>query len=478
MAHERHLETDYLVVGAGAMGMAFVDQLIEDPDVDVVMVDRRHAAGGHWLDAYPFVRLHQPSAFYGVSSTPLGQDRVVPDGPEAGFYERAGGAEICGYYDQVMQHRLLASGQVRFHPMSESVGLRQFRSLLTGDMTEVTVRRRLVDATFMASRVPATEPPPFEVAAGARCVPIGELTTIPEPPAGYVVIGGGKTGYDACCWLLDKGTDPDTITWIRPRDAWMQNRSFTQPRGSVARAFEAVVIQLEAVAECHSVEEIFARLEEHEVMLRTDPTVEPRMMKAATLGVDELEQLRRIEDVVRLGHVIRIEPNQIVLEQGTIPTTPGHVHVHCAAPGLSDEPLRPIFTDDSITLQVVTRSSLSLSGAMIGYLETTDRSTADKNRLAPPNPWPHTPYDWLRFLLAGIATEMEWRDAPDLRAWVEASRVNLLHGLDKSDDSAVPELQGRFLQAVFPALENLKVLARDVSPAERARIFERTTDAA
>ena len=63
------LETDYLVVGAGATAMAFVDTLLtENADATVVMVNRHHRPGGHWNDAYPFVRLHQPSAFYGVAS--------------------------------------------------------------------------------------------------------------------------------------------------------------------------------------------------------------------------------------------------------------------------------------------------------------------------------------------------------------------------------------------------------------------------
>lgn len=57
----RSVSADYLVVGAGAMGMAFIDALIDHADVDIVLVDRRHAAGGHWLDAYPFVQLHQAS---------------------------------------------------------------------------------------------------------------------------------------------------------------------------------------------------------------------------------------------------------------------------------------------------------------------------------------------------------------------------------------------------------------------------------
>ena len=118
----RRIETDYLVVGCGAAGMAFADSLIDASRADVVMVDRRHAPGGHWLEAYPFVRLHQPSAYYGVNSLPLGSETIDRHGPNAGMYERAGAAEICGYYDRVMQQRLLPSGQVRYFPMSSYVG--------------------------------------------------------------------------------------------------------------------------------------------------------------------------------------------------------------------------------------------------------------------------------------------------------------------------------------------------------------------
>ena len=86
------IETDHLVVGAGTAGLAFADALIADSDADVVLVDRRHQPGGHWNDAYPFVCLHQPSAFYGVNSRMLGGDSIDQAGPNAGMYERAGAA--------------------------------------------------------------------------------------------------------------------------------------------------------------------------------------------------------------------------------------------------------------------------------------------------------------------------------------------------------------------------------------------------
>lgn len=62
------ITTDYLEIGAGASGLAFADALLADAgaDVDVTFVDRKSAPGGHWLDAYPFVRLHSPSAYYGA----------------------------------------------------------------------------------------------------------------------------------------------------------------------------------------------------------------------------------------------------------------------------------------------------------------------------------------------------------------------------------------------------------------------------
>ena len=113
------LETDYLVVGTGAMGMAFTDALIDHADVHVTLVDRRHTASGHWVDAYPFVQLHQASLFYGVASTELGNGAVQRGGPEAGLQERARQSEIQAYYDDILYRRFLGSGRVTFLGGSE-----------------------------------------------------------------------------------------------------------------------------------------------------------------------------------------------------------------------------------------------------------------------------------------------------------------------------------------------------------------------
>ena len=66
------LETDYLIVGAGASGLAFADEMLLHSNAHLTLVDRRAVPGGHWNDAYSFVRLHQPSVMYGVGSRDLG----------------------------------------------------------------------------------------------------------------------------------------------------------------------------------------------------------------------------------------------------------------------------------------------------------------------------------------------------------------------------------------------------------------------
>ena len=57
------------------MGLAFADEIIctgKDKSTTIIMVDTRASVGGHWNDAYDFVKLHQPAAYYGVNSEVLG----------------------------------------------------------------------------------------------------------------------------------------------------------------------------------------------------------------------------------------------------------------------------------------------------------------------------------------------------------------------------------------------------------------------
>src|SRR5689334_13078322 len=131
--------TDYVVIGAGVSGLAFADTLVEQSDAEIVIVDRRTRPGGHWTDVYPFVRLHSPSAFYGVHSLTLGEDRIDADGPNAGLYERASAEQLWNYFDQVVE-RLTATGRVRLllghEVVEEGNGLVRVKDLSSGAVQE------------------------------------------------------------------------------------------------------------------------------------------------------------------------------------------------------------------------------------------------------------------------------------------------------------------------------------------------------
>ena len=427
------LETDYLVVGTGAAGMAFTDALLSHSDASVTMVDRRHAPGGHWIDAYPFVRLHQPSAFYGVSSVPLGRNTVDQTGINAGFHEAAGADELRMYYAQVMDQHFLPTGRVSHHPCSDHSiapdGRHLITSRLTGAVQEVRVRCKLVDTGYLEGHIPATSPPPFEVAEGVRCVAAGEVARVVYPPERYVIIGTGKTALDTCIWLLLQGVPASAIQWVRPREGWWLNRRFHQPGDGLPDFFAGVGLQLKAMAQATSVDDVFARLEVDGFFLRVDATVAPTMSRGAMISEAELALLRQIGDVVRRGHVRRIEHDRIVFDGGSVPTSPSTLHVHCAAVGLARPALRPIFEANRVTLQPMFWSFACYPAALLGVVEATIADTAEKNRVCPPIRYWDEPRDYLSSYLALMTHDRSRAAHPDVAAWAKVTRLNPMSGL-------------------------------------------------
>jgi len=440
------IEADYLIIGAGACGMAFADMMVTQSQADLVIVDRRHRPGGHWRDAYPFVQLHQPSAIYGVDSLTLGADRIDPSGPNAGFYERAGAAEICAYYDQVLDRRLLPSGRVRFFGLCDYTGDltddHRFTSRLSGATMQVEVRQRVVDATYLEAAVPATEPVAFDVEPGARLVAPGALVRLPEPAAAYTIIGGGKTAMDCCGWLLGHGVAPEAIRWIRPRDSWVFDRSLLQPLDLVVPTIEGAAAGLEAAAMAVDVADLFRRLEASGALRRLDPGVVPGMYRGAILSTTERDSLRRVSNVIRLGRVQRLGTHRIELEHGEIPTSPDTLHVNCTAPGLRAPPPRAIFAPGRITLQSIRFGLTCFNAALIALIEASDRDDDARNRLCPPNPHPNTAFDWIPSRLVTMQAEATWSQEADLADWIAKTRLNLRRGL--SDKRGDPRLQGAF----------------------------------
>lgn len=455
------LDVDYLVVGAGAGGMAFTDSLLAHSDATIAIVDRRHAPGGHWIDAYPYVRLHQPSAFYGVSSVPLGADAIDAAGSNAGYYELAGADELRAYYERVMRRHFLPSGRVQYFPSCEYVGEGRFVSRLTGATSQVRIRRKLVDTTYIEGAIPATSPPPFEVADGVRCVPAGAIAGTHERPDRYVIIGGGKTAIDACVWLLERGVPAAAICWIKPREAWWLNRRFQQPYTLVTELYRGASLQIEAMAAATSVEDLFARLEAADILLRVDRAVTPTMFRGAVVSEAEVALLRRIENVVRMGYVRRIDRDEILLADGRVPTSSGSLHVHCAASALARPPLRPIFEPDRVTIQPFFWGYACFQFALLGVVEATIERDEEKNALCPPIAYWDRNEDYLSAFLATMVGDRARAAHPAIASWSKATRLNPVNGIAgyRSDPSVI-EARERIKRFGLPAAMNLQKLTR------------------
>ena len=451
------IEADYVVVGTGACAMAFVDTLLTETSASVVMIDRRDHAGGHWNDAYDFVRLHGPAAMYGVCTRDLKRPAKERVGVTKGEDELASKSEIVNYFDDLMRQRFMASGRVRWFPMTDYRstidGLHHATSLVTGEALRFRARRRFVDATLADVHIPATHRPSFAVFDGVRCVPINDLPRIGGPYRTYTVIGSGKTSMDACLWLLQHGATPEAIRWIRPRDHWMLQRRQYGPEHA-EESLRAILETAQIMIDATSIPDLFRRLEKGRHLIRLDPSVEPTTYRCATVSLREAEQLRRIEDVVRLGHVVSIGRDRVTLQRGGIVAAPDTLYVDCSAAGVQPRPDRSVFDGDTINLLWVSWCRPSFSAALIAFVESHVESQAEKNALCGPVDHPEQPLDWATMWLATLANMAQWQKNEAVAAWLADCRLNitaaLMNGQDRTDPSVqrvLATLQAKFGEA-------------------------------
>lgn len=437
------METDYLIVGAGAMGMAFADVVFaEQPKARITLVDRRARPGGHWVDAYPFVRLHQPAAMYGVNSAQLGQ----------GGEDLASGTEILAYYDRLMQ-RFLASGRVQFLPMSEyqeggQQGEHRVCSRVNHEqITHIKVHKRVVDGSYMKVQVPATHPPAYSVDEDAALIPINGLAQLQKPWQRYVIVGGGKTGMDAILFLLARGVAPDRIQWIVPNDAWLWDRASVQPGIATAEFLR----ELDGVIESSNVDELFLTLERKAGICRIDPNHLQEEWRCATIDKKELAALRTVKNVVRMGRVEHIGADEIVLQQGKFVTDRNTLHVDCTANGLAKLPAKPLFEAGNVTLQSVFMCQQVFSAAIIGHLEMLELDDAERNSVFQVIAHPEYKQDMPGCLTISFQNLLNANRTMPI--WLRRSRLNLMH-----HDSLWRYLVGKARRRLSKALESGPVI--------------------
>jgi hypothetical protein len=323
------LHCDYLVVGAGTSGMSFVDTMLtEHPTATIILVDRNSRPGGHWTQAYPFVRLHQPSCYYGVNSLRLGKKQDSKGNERYDVNDRATGAEILEYFQKACDN-FVASGRVRCcfdseHSLDETTGehtIRRTRTTTNGNESDgvfsVTCRKLVTIENNVT--VPSMREPLIPVHHGVSFVPLNDIASRSETGnyRNYIVFGNGKSGVDAITHLvLEKGVDPCNITWIVSRDVWYVLRESLQDFYRINAIFGELFAQPSAKG-------FVLGLEANGVFVRIDPNRPyPRVFKGATVDRTELDAVRSIRAVVRMGRATAVESDRIVLDQGSLSFSP------------------------------------------------------------------------------------------------------------------------------------------------------------
>jgi len=394
------LVTDYLIIGAGAMGMGFLEEIITNSqNIQAIIVDSRDKPGGHWNDAYSFVRLHQPAITYGNNSRDLG----------VGGSDLASKSQILSHFEMCLVD-LLETGRVKFLSQCKYVGGGKVISLLNKNLSyKITYRKKLVDATCCETIVPATSKPNFKVHPDVNFMPINGLSGLKEGAEVYMIVGGGKTGIDAALYLLDHGVNPDTIKWIIPNDAWFFNReNFDFESPDALDLFEKMLTSM-TNDEDDTWKKANDRLEKIGFHLRLDPKVEPTRHRFGTVTEEELSKLRKIKNIIRKGRITEITADKIIFTSGEeIKLESGTVVVDCARNSrdfrVKDE---KVFDGDKINLQYVMLPPPGMSTTIIAAMELKypDGEEKKKNDVCKTLPVSFNPEDF--FISSSISNKTQ-----------------------------------------------------------------------
>ena len=435
-------QVDYLIVGAGATGLAFADTLLHHsaPSTSVLVIDKNSSPGGQWVDSYGFVRLHQPSDMYGVETMklePSGEDCSATTNMEEAH--RATRVEILEYYDKVTK---VLEEKYDFHFVGDST----FDMAQLDDKEEILkvaeegastdlhqhhryklsggrsiMAKKVVDARYLQPDLPIHVPPKFKYNSELiNVVPVNTLAETDKlkqqqsQSKYYVIIGAGKTGMDAIVHLIQhEHVNPDNILWIVPNEAWITAR---ENIGSFAEFLhECTELQRKNDLLANNngrgnieSEDFFQRgfleWEKKGKVYRFDEDILPTKFKDATLSTNELVLIKNVKRVVRNGRVESIDDKGTIHFAGgtTMPlpwspsSTTDTTFVHCSAGAFnySKQTTKPppIFSPHRISVQdVYGTPGFCFVGSIIGKLESlgTSFTDAEKNAMcAAPTPNP------------------------------------------------------------------------------------------
>mmetsp|Transcript_7980 Transcript_7980/g.17116 ORF Transcript_7980/g.17116 Transcript_7980/m.17116 type:complete len:538 (+) Transcript_7980:138-1751(+) len=394
------LACDYLVVGAGAASIAFIDTLLtKQPLTKIILVDKNPCPGGHWVHAYGFVRLHQPSLLYGVASRQLEGNwlKLMLGKLTLPWHHRASKDEILKYYDSFIQDKISA-GQVQYfpncqynfpgaeptttHPASEREQIHSFSSLDGARQCSVKVKNKLINGILGECIIPSLNPVDFPVDQDIQMLTPNQIfdchhqKTLPNyGEKHFVVLGCGKTAMDTVVYLQQSmKVKPSQISWVIPNDVWMLAREGSANPWAWPKAL---------LKSDHNAREAGLALERAGGFVRLDPNIEPTRFRFPVVGRDEIKFMRKVEDIIRRGRVtaIRNQENRSVIVhfgENSQPWVPKEsrpedlVFIHCTCPGPENgnSNFDLFASDHQLNLNLLFAPPVPISMSVLAYLES------------------------------------------------------------------------------------------------------------
>lgn len=450
------LECDYLIIGAGAMGMAFLDELLySTTDTTFIICDKFCRPGGHWVFAYDFVTLQQPGAFYGVASKPLGDARSL-----------ASHAEIVWYYEDVMKG-FINTGRVQFLPQTEFVEKTQVEGgdKIKGDMLasllnpklkyDVKVNKKLVYANYLETHanIPSRKKPDYHVDEGIELVPINGLSRVRSPYDRYVIVGAGKTGVDGVLFLLKNKVDPDCITFIMPSERYLVNRDLMEVEALPTCIFN----DMGKILQSENLEQLVDAWEKSGMLFRIHP-VEAKFM-AAVISSEDMKNIKGVKNIVRQGRVQGIFKDRIVFQNGHEEMVGGGKEkvLYVDASSCAEQRTKPkkVFEGRIITLQFTRLYQATFSGSILGAYESKYPDDDElKNNAIITVPNPQTMEDFIHHMKANAINDMNYMQhlGPE---WVRNNRLNWNHHIPLDKYEGLLQMQMKFGPQVIQTLEKI-----------------------
>lgn len=396
MEENKILSCDYLIIGAGAASLAFIDTLLQEcPNTKIILVDKGDAPGGHWVHDYDFVRLHQPSLVYGLSSRQLEGNwlRLLFGKFTLPWQHRATKQEILDYFGKFVQDlvdagnmQYFAKCQYNFDDQQVQDDIHKFSSL-NGEMEYfVKVNIKLVNGVLGECIIPSQQPLQFPVEKGITVMTPNQIydNYICKSSKGgkrvdeedcFVVLGNGKTAMDTVVFLQKRmKVKPGNIFWIISNDVWMLAREGSGSPWSWPQA----------LLDCDGdVKSASLALEKSGALVRMDKRVLPSKFRFPIIGKDELRLMQRIQNPIRRGRVIDIRLKHLKDDHRVaVSFTDGQdwmtnipvermTFIHCTSPG----PFNGNNTDElfpsekEMNLFLLFAPPVSISMSVLAYLE-------------------------------------------------------------------------------------------------------------